>query len=96
VDLLLTDAVVNLFAERIDLAVRLGLLEDSSLIVQQLMPTYYCVCASPDYLRRCGTLKQPQEIQDHNCLLFSLPGFRSRWIFRNQALIRFLDFDCGY
>jgi DNA-binding transcriptional LysR family regulator len=35
-------------------------------------------------LRRCGTLKQPQEIQDHNCLLFSLPGFRSRWIFRDQ------------
>jgi DNA-binding transcriptional LysR family regulator len=52
VDLLLTDAVVDLLAERIDVAVRLGLLADSTLIAQQLMRTHYSVCASPDYLKR--------------------------------------------
>lgn len=51
VDLLLTDSVVDLFAERIDVAVRLGLLADSTLIAQQLMRTYYSVCASPGYLK---------------------------------------------
>ncbi len=84
VDLLLTDAVVDLFAERIDVAVRLGLLADSTLIAQQLMQTYYSVCASPDYLKRSGQLKNPIDVEQHNCLLFPLAGFRSRWIFKDQ------------
>ncbi|NEP12917.1 MAG: LysR family transcriptional regulator [Symploca sp. SIO2C1] len=84
VDLLLTDAVVDLLAERIDVAIRLGLLADSTLIAQQLLRTYYRVCASPQYLQQCGYPQQPKDIQQHNCLLFPLPGFRSRWIFRNS------------
>ena len=85
VDLLLTDAVVDLFAERIDLAVRLGLLADSTLIAQQLMRTHYWVCASPDYLRRSGQLEKPIDVEQHNCLLFPLAGFRSRWIFQDRS-----------
>ena len=85
VDLLLTDAVVDLFAERVDLAIRLGLLADSTLIAQRLLRTHYRVCASPAYLQRCGHPQHPRDIERHNCLLFSLPGFRSRWIFRDSA-----------
>jgi DNA-binding transcriptional LysR family regulator len=84
VDLLLTDAVVDLFAERIDVAVRLGLLADSSLIAQQLMPTPYLVCASPDYLKRSLPLQHPIDLTHHNCLLFPMAGFRSRWIFKDR------------
>jgi DNA-binding transcriptional LysR family regulator len=84
VDLLLTDAVVDLFAERIDIAIRLGLLADSTLIAQQLMRTNYSVCASPDYLKRSGQIQHPQDLEHHNCLLFPLSGFRSRWIFKDQ------------
>lgn len=84
VDLLLTDATVDLFAERIDVAVRLGLLADSTLIAQQLMRTHYSVCASPQYLKRCGQLERPGDIENHNCLLFPLAGFRTRWIFRDR------------
>jgi len=84
VDLLLTDAVVDLVAERIDLAIRLGLFSDSTLIAQQLMRTYYFVCASPQYLKKCGQLKKPSDLENHNCLLFPLEGFRSRWIFRDR------------
>jgi len=83
VDLWLTDAIVNLFAERIDIAVRLARLADSTLIAQQLMQTHYLVCASPDYLQRSGQPKQPIEIESHNCLLFPFAGFRSRWIFKD-------------
>ncbi|MGF1521381.1 MAG: LysR family transcriptional regulator [Leptolyngbyaceae cyanobacterium] len=83
VDLLLTDAIVDLFADRIDLAIRLGLLADSTLIAQQLMRTHYRVCASPSYLQRWGHLQEPKDIQNHNCLRFALPGFRSRWIFKD-------------
>ncbi len=84
VDFLLTDAMVDLFAERIDVAVRLGLLADSTLIAQQLMHTQYSVCASPDYLKRSPPLLHPTDLTYHNCLLFPLSGFRSRWIFKDR------------
>ena len=84
VDLQLTDAIVDLVAERIDLAVRLGHLTDSTLIARRLMPMLYRVCASPGYLRQQGKPDSPNAIANHNCLLFPLTGFRSRWIFKNQ------------
>jgi DNA-binding transcriptional LysR family regulator len=83
VDLILTDTNVDLFTEHIDLAIRLGLLADSTLIAQQLMQTYYCVCASPQYLTQWGHPKHPSDIEKHNCLLFPLAGFRSKWRFRD-------------
>jgi DNA-binding transcriptional LysR family regulator len=82
VDLVLTDAVVDLFADRIDLAVRLGPLADSTLIAQQLMRTHYIVCAGPVYLQQSAPLQHPRDIPHHHCLLFPLAGFRSRWLFR--------------
>jgi DNA-binding transcriptional LysR family regulator len=84
VDLVLTDANVDLFTERIDLAIRLGLLADSTLIAQQLMQTRYFICASPQYLKQWGHPKTPSDIEKHNCLLFPLAGFRSKWRFRNR------------
>ena len=83
VDLVLTDRNVDLFAERIDLAIRLGLLTDSTLIAQQLLQTRYYVCASPQYLKRAGYPEEPGDLTDHNCLRFPLPGFRSQWKFRD-------------
>ncbi len=83
VDLVLTDANVDLLAERIDLAIRLGLLADSTLIAQQLMQTRYVVCASPQYLKQWGHPEFPKDIEQHHCLLFPLAGFRSKWRFRD-------------
>ncbi|RZM82158.1 LysR family transcriptional regulator [Leptolyngbya iicbica] len=85
VELLLTDAVVDLLAERIDVAIRLGILADSSLIAQRLMPTHYRVCASPQYLAEHGQPQQPGDIAQHECLRFPLSGFRSRWLFKDAA-----------
>lgn len=84
VDLLLTDTVVDLFADRIDVAVRLGQLADSTLIAERLMQTRYYVCASPNYLKRYNRLEKPSDLQQHNCLLFPIAGFRTRWIFRTK------------
>ncbi|WP_008311711.1 LysR family transcriptional regulator [Leptolyngbya sp. PCC 6406] len=83
IDLVLTDTNVDLFAEHIDLAIRLGLLADSTLIVQQLLQTRYSVCASPQYLKQSGYPQCPSDITNHNCLLFPLAGFRSKWKFRD-------------
>ncbi|GAB4473801.1 MAG: LysR family transcriptional regulator [Elainellaceae cyanobacterium] len=84
IDLLLTDTNVDLFTERIDLAIRLGLLADSTLIAQRLMQTRYFVCASPQYLNQWGHPTNPADIEQHNCLLFPLAGFRSRWRFKHR------------
>jgi DNA-binding transcriptional LysR family regulator len=84
IDLVLTDTTVDLLAERIDVALRLGPLADSTLIVQRLMPTYYAVCGSPSYLQQYGQPKKPGDLENHNCLLFPLPGFRSRWLFKDK------------
>ncbi len=83
VDLLLTDYRLDLLTERIDLAIRLGQLQDSTLIAQKLMSTCYYVCASPNYLRQSEPISHPQDITNHNCLLFPIAGFRSRWLFRD-------------
>ena len=88
VDLMLTDAVVDLLAERVDIAVRLGTLPDSNLVAQLFIHTRYRVVANPAYVQRHGTPKQPTQVSEHNCLLFPLAGFRSRWIFQDKKGVR--------
>ena len=84
-DLILSDAIVDLVAERIDVAVRLGALHDSSLVAVPLLKTRYRVVASPAWLRQRGApLAAPQELQDCDCLAFSMPEFRERWLFRSS------------
>jgi DNA-binding transcriptional LysR family regulator len=84
VELALTDSVLDLVTERIDVAIRLGPLADASLVAHRLLRSRYFVCASPDYLARHGPIRKPQDIRDHDCLRFTLPGFRSRWTFRGK------------
>ena len=84
VDLLMTDRIIDLVADRVDLAVRLGLLEDSTLIAQRLIKTHYVVCASPKYLQNAAPLNDPTDIANHNCLRFPLSGFSSQWIFKDS------------
>ncbi len=81
-DLMLTDSVVDLVAERVDIAVRQGVLQDSTLVALPLLRTRYRVVASPRWLReRGGPPRTPQDLEHCECLLFSLPGIRDRWLF---------------
>jgi DNA-binding transcriptional LysR family regulator len=84
-DLVLSDTNLDLIADRIDLAIRLGTGVTGDLVVSKLMDTRYRVCASPDYLAREGRPRIPEDIADRSCLLFALPGFRSRWTFRSST-----------
>lgn len=83
VDLILSDTMVDLVAERIDVAVRLGALHDSSLVAVPLLKTHYRVVASPVWLATRGAPPAtPMELKKCDCLAFSMPGFRERWLFR--------------
>ena len=87
IDLVLTDANLDLVSESIDLAIRLGPSRDSALIGVKLIETKYRVCASPAYLARTSSegrlLRTPADLAGHRCLLLDLPDYRSRWLFRD-------------
>lgn len=83
-DILMTDTTVDLLAERFDIALRLGPLSDSAFVATQLCELKFVVCASPQYLQKKGKPLQPVDIQEHDCLLFPLPGYNSRWRFRDN------------
>ncbi|NNG02739.1 MAG: LysR family transcriptional regulator, partial [Inquilinus sp.] len=81
-ELLMTDAAIELVAERVDLAIRLGPTVSGDVVCAKLMDTRYRVCASPDYLERAPSLARPEDLRRHACLAFALPDYRSRWLFR--------------
>ncbi|MGD9164924.1 MAG: LysR family transcriptional regulator [Chromatiales bacterium] len=70
-DLDMNDAQVNLVQEGVDLALRIGSLEDSNLIALPLAPVRALIVASPDYLSRNGTPTTPEELQAHPALCYS-------------------------
>ncbi|HWA49377.1 MAG TPA: LysR family transcriptional regulator [Dongiaceae bacterium] len=76
----LTDALVDLVQERVDLAIRISELTDSTSIVRTLAPNRRLIVASPDYLKKHPAPKQPEDLLDHNCLLLRFPGSKQfRW-----------------
>lgn len=74
VQLRLSDYLVDLFTEAVDVAVRMAVLTDSSLIVRKIGDIDRVLCASPDYLSRHGAPKSIKELDSHSCLLLRFPG----------------------
>ncbi|HKI98851.1 MAG TPA: LysR family transcriptional regulator [bacterium] len=69
VELELSDSLVDIVEEGYDLAVRLTVLKDSSLIARRLLPNHRVVCAAPAYLERHGAPRTPTDLATHNCLI---------------------------
>jgi DNA-binding transcriptional LysR family regulator len=67
----MTDNVVNLVEDRIDMAIRIGSLESSSLVARKLALHRRVVCASHEYLKTHGEPGVPTDLAKHNCLTFS-------------------------
>lgn len=86
-DLVLSDAVVDLAEDGVDLALRLGPQPDvGSVVLARLFDTPYRVVASPKYLDRAGRPISPENLSTHDGLLFRLPLFRTAWHFRGTGL----------
>jgi len=81
-DLLFTDANVDIVAENIDLAIRLGWRIDGDFVCTKLFPTTYRVVASPRYLENAPPIRKPTDLQQHACTVFALHDFRTHWNFR--------------
>ena len=78
----LSDRKVDLVEEGYDLAVRVGSLQDSSLIVRKIADVEGFLCASPEYLEENGRPEHPSELEEHNCLVYSYLPTTGRWEFR--------------
>jgi DNA-binding transcriptional LysR family regulator len=82
VDLSFTDAVVDLVAERADVAIRIGNLPDSSLIARKLGQSRRVICAAPAYLAKHGRPTAPGDLAQHECLTFNFRRGVQSWPFR--------------
>jgi DNA-binding transcriptional LysR family regulator len=72
-DLVLTGETLNLIDAGIDLAIRAGVLSDSSLMARRLAPHRRIVCGSPEYFERNGTPSVPSDLAAHETLRVALP-----------------------
>lgn len=82
VDLSLTDEVVDLMAQKTDVAIRMGTLPDSALVARKLGQSRRMVCAAPGYLARKGLPQAPDDLRHHECLTFNFRRSPGTWPFR--------------
>jgi DNA-binding transcriptional LysR family regulator len=105
VDLHVSDTLVDLAEQRVDVAIRIGTLPDSDLLATRLATIRPLVCASPAYLARHGRPATPEALVDHDCITvvtpaLAGPAWRFAGINRGAALavrgkLRTDDKDCG-
>lgn len=79
IELHLSDAIVDLVAQRVDVAIRMGVLPDSDLLATHLAPVRRSVCASPAYLEAHGRPAAPPDLLRHNCLTLATPPMPVSW-----------------
>jgi len=82
VELVLSDHYVDLIDERIDLAFRSGQLQDSSFVATKLADAGRIVCASPGYLKRCGTPLNPGDLKNHSAVVYGSLAEGAVWHLR--------------
>ena len=80
-DVSLTDATVNLIETGTDLAIRIGALEDSTLVARRLAAQRRLLVAAPAYLQHHEAPENPADLSSHQCLSFTLQG-GDAWYYR--------------
>lgn len=79
ISLSFTDDIVDLMAQKADIAIRMGNLVDSALVGRKLGESRRVVCAAPSYLARKGTPSQPSDLRGHDCLGFNFRKTHTGW-----------------
>jgi DNA-binding transcriptional LysR family regulator len=83
VRLILADYFIDLTESHVDLAVRIGLLPDSSLVAKKLGTMHWITCASPAYLAAQGTPQILADLARHECIAFEGLYSTNTWAFKN-------------
>lgn len=77
-NLVMTDEMIDLLGDGVDLAIRISELKDSGFIARKLAPDHRVVCASPEYIERHGEPLRPADLAGHNCLVLTQQPY---WMF---------------
>jgi DNA-binding transcriptional LysR family regulator len=84
VQVLVTERMVDLIAEGIDLAFRLGPLKDSRLVARRILAYRHRLVASPSYLNGCEAPRSPRDLLNHRLLAFSYWKSENGWTFLHK------------
>jgi len=82
----LEDRVADLIEERIDVALRIGHLQNSSLMSRRVGQVRRVVVASPEYLKSYGTPRKPDDVARHHAVSFVNHANSAAWAFRRRDL----------
>lgn len=86
IELFVSNRVVNMLEDGFDLAIRTAKLEDSSFIARRLVDSHWIVCASSAYLSKNGTPEFPEQLLEHQCLIYKYEGAGSAtWLFKQDG-----------
>ncbi|WP_207458925.1 LysR family transcriptional regulator [Azospirillum sp. SYSU D00513] len=86
VRLRLSDHMLDLLREAVDVAIRMAVLRDSSLVVRRVGELRRVLCAAPSYLEEKGTPARPEDLLDHHCLLLRFPGSQQyHWTLQGEG-----------
>ena len=86
IDMRLENDFVDLVKEGLDLAIRTGILEDSSLIAKPLIQSKWVVCCAPSYIAKYGSPTKPEDLTQHNCLAYTYQAAGSYdWRFKAKV-----------
>ena len=81
VEAVLTEREPDIIEEGLDIVIRVGVLEDSSLVARKIADARMVVCASAEYLQEFGIPSNPEVLLDHNCLIYSGRPTMGEWRF---------------
>ena len=89
----LTDTVVDLVQEGFDVAIRMGEMNDSSLMTRRLALDRRVVCAAPSYIEEHGLPDHPDQLVDHSCLILKNAVAMNDWAFLYDGAIHKVHVD---
>ena len=81
IEILVTERMVDLIAEGVELAFRLGVLKDSSLVARRILTYRHQLVASPSYLKDCKAPKRPADLLEHRLINFAHWKPENSWTF---------------
>ena len=78
----MTDQILDIVDAGIDVAIRVGRLQDSSFKARKIGESKRVVCASPEYLKKAGIPRTPADLEQHNCITWRDHPGHNTWAFR--------------
>jgi len=84
IDLIMTDSFVDLIEEGVDLTIRIGNIQDTSLITHRIGTTRRVTIGHQSYFDRAGEPQTPEDLVQHNCIVYTRLATGNEWYFESS------------